>query len=149
MSGLIGVGVSLRGIHQEAFNYPFLLSGNVTAADVGKAVTLDTTKANTMKLAGDGDPIYGWLETVEVRTVEGIVIGAVATKGGYAFPVKEGETINIGDEIQGAGNGEVKALPVSEDTAANEGDTTIAAASHQKQNFVVEVGDGFVVAVLR
>ena len=145
---VIGAGVSLRGLHQEDFMYTFLISGSVVAADVGKAVTLDTSVANTMKLAGDGDPIYDRLETFENRIQEGIKVGAVSTKGGLKFPTGDGETVNVGDEIQGDGAGAVKAVVPYVDTDGS-GDPVVNATTHQKMNYVVEVGSGFVIAVLR
>jgi hypothetical protein len=45
--------------------------GAVTQDDLGKALTLDTTAPNTMKLAGDGDPVHGRLETYEDRSQQG------------------------------------------------------------------------------
>lgn len=145
---VIGAGISLRGIHVEDFHFPFYLASGITKADEGKAVTLDTTAANTVKLAGDGDPILGRLEVVEVRVGEGVNVGTVALKGGLKLPLKSAETVNVGDAVQGAGSGEVKALAVSQDTAAGGGATDIAHASHDGRNIVVEVGADFVVALL-
>lgn len=62
------------------FMFTYLVSGTVTAADVGKAVALDTTVANTVKLAGDNDIIFGRLEAYEDRTVLGIKVGTVSRK---------------------------------------------------------------------
>ena len=70
--------VTLKGFHQEHFHLTMNLSGAVTVADVGKAVSVDTTRPNTAKLAADGDAIIGRLASVEVRTNEGTVIGAVS-----------------------------------------------------------------------
>lgn len=57
------------------FHYPFHLAAAVTAADVSKAMALDTTAPNTVKVAGDGDQIIGKLVTFENRVVEGIKVG--------------------------------------------------------------------------
>lgn len=136
---VIGSGISLRGIYQDAFNYPFYVSGSPTQSDVGKAVSLDTTAANTVKLAADGDPIFGVLVSLEDRTVEGIKIGAVATKGGFKLPVVSGGAgaISVGSEVQGAGSGEVKVLATQNDTDGT-GAPAIKGGTHQKRNVVVE-----------
>lgn len=126
---IIGQGISHVGIVQEAFHLPFYLEASITAADVGKAVTLDSTAANTVKIAGDGDQIIGRLETFENRSVEGVVVGAVATRGGWTF-TKSG-AVNVGDTVVGAPNGEVKA----------------AAAADYSDNMVVESGATTVVVL--
>ena len=146
MSSVIGAGVSLKGIYIEDFMFPFNLASGIVVGDVGKAVTLDTTAANTVKLATDGAAIIGRLESVENRVSEGILVGAVALKGSFKFPVKSGETVVVGDAIQGAGSGEVKALVVTSDTNTNAG--AIKHASHDGRNIVVEVGSGYAVAII-
>lgn len=105
----IGAGVTLNNIHQENFMYTFKVSGNVTTSDVGKAVSLDTTAANTVKLAGDGDPIFGRLEVYEDRVQEGIKVGTVSTKGGLKFPLAANANVSIGTYLVGGGAGAVKA----------------------------------------
>lgn len=113
--------VSLRGLYHEDAQYTFLLASGITQADVGKAVTLDLTAANTVKLAADNDRILGRLHSVEGRTQEGPIArtGAVGLAGGYDFLVNPqatasspDETPAIGDYIVGgtatAGNGYVQ-----------------------------------------
>ena len=129
---IIGQGISLRGMTHEKFHYPFFLAAGITSADVGKAVSLDSSAANTVKLAGDGEQVLGRLVVVEDRGVEGVLVGTVALRGGFRFTVAATQTVNIGDTVVGAGNGEVKAA-----TAANHAD-----------NMVVEV-DGTNVIVVR
>lgn len=128
---IIGQGISLRGMIHEKFHYPFYLASGITKADVGKAVALDTSAANTVKLAGDGDKIIGKLVTVEDRAIEGVLVGTVAHRGGFRFTkAAAAPAINVGDTVVGAGGGEVKA-----DAAANHAD-----------NFVAEVdGDNIIV----
>lgn len=104
----IGAGVSLQNIFVEEFAFPFNLAAGITASDVGKAVSVDTSAANTVKLAADGDTILGRLEVVENRVQEGILVGTVMLKGALKFPVKTGETPLVGDRLVGAGAGEVK-----------------------------------------
>jgi hypothetical protein len=82
-----------------AFNLPTTL----TAADVGKAVALDSAAANKVKLAGEDDIIIGRLETVEVRSASQVV-GTVAISGIMKLPIDTGETINVGDTVVGNGS---------------------------------------------
>jgi hypothetical protein len=105
MSNVIGNGVSLRGLYHDDFQYPFLLAAGITIADQGKAVTLDASAANTVKLAGDGDRIIGRLEVVEIRVQEGINIGTVSIMGGLDFPAKAGYVAASGDNLVGAAGG--------------------------------------------
>lgn len=101
--------VTMNGFHQEAFSLTMNLSGTVTAADVGKAVALDTTAPNTAKLAGADDHIIGRLQSVENRTNEGTVVGAVEFKFSLRIPIQTGETVNVGDTVVGGLSGAVKA----------------------------------------
>lgn len=55
----------------------FILADGIKEEHVGLAVVQDSTASNTVKLAGDGDLIFGRLENVEDRKVEGIKVGAV------------------------------------------------------------------------
>ena len=101
--------VTLNGYAFEDSMLTFHLASGITAADVGKAVALDTTAPNKVKLAGDDDYIIGRLETVELRTQEGQNVGTVALRFAQRLPIKSGETIAVGDSLIGAGAGEVKA----------------------------------------
>lgn len=114
--------VSLRGFHFEDASLTVKLQAGITQNDVGKAVSM-TTVANTFKLSGDGDVILGRLVSVEDRTVEGQLVGAVEFQFANYLPIKAGQTVNPGDTVVGAGGGEVKA----------------AAAADHSQNFVAEV----------
>lgn len=107
MAALIGRGVSLRGITDPSDFYPFNFSGGMTFADVGKAVSIDTTLANTAKLAVDGAYILGRAEVVEVRAIEGITVGTVNTGGAVDLPMATGAAV-IGDHVVGAGAGSVR-----------------------------------------
>lgn len=96
--------------------FTYLISGTVTAADVGKAVTLDTTAASTVKLAGSGDKIVGRLEAYEDRTVLGVKVATVSRKFKDLLPIASGLTsfdvVALGDTVVGSGTatGTVKAL---------------------------------------
>lgn len=138
---IIGQGISLRGMVHEKFHYPFYLASGITNADVGKAVALDSSAPNTVKLAGDGDKIIGKLVTHEDRKVEGVLVGTVALRGGFRFTEVGSPThpLAVGDTVVGAGNGLVKARLDSGATAKE--------ADHA-DNMVVEV-DGTDIIVVR
>lgn len=106
----IGEGISHRGIVHEEFHYPYNLNVAIVAADVGKAVSIDTTAARTVKLAADGDVIVGVLASYEDRVIEGGKVGTVATKGGFAFTrAAAAPAVSVGAVLCGAGAGEVRA----------------------------------------
>ncbi len=96
--------VYLGGLIDEDAQYTFNVAAGITAADVGKAVTIDSTAANTVKLASDGDQILGRLEVVEVRSLEGVNVATVSLKGGMVFTVTP-DALAIGpDEIPAVGD---------------------------------------------
>jgi len=91
----IGAGVSHNGFFMEDWMLPWNLKAGIVAADVGKAVTIDTSAARTVKLAGNGDVIIGRLEIVEDRAVEGILVGTVAHKGAFKLPYVTGAAWSV------------------------------------------------------
>lgn len=98
-----------------AFNLPT----TVTEADVGKAVTLDTSAANKAKLAGAGDVILGRLETVEVRSASQVV-GTVSLRGIMKMLIKAAEAFAVGDTAEGSATaGSVQILKVAGVSAPN------------------------------
>lgn len=113
----------------EDFTFTYYLDTAVTAADVGKAMTLDTTGTNKMKLATAGDPIYGRLETYENRTQEGVKVGAVSRKFRSKLPTTG--VVALGDNLIGSSTAGVAA-------------TGAVPAGHPR-NTVVEVGTGFAI----
>jgi len=119
MTGVIGAGVSLEGIFFPDFEVTMLISGTVTKADEGKAVAIDNTASNTVKLAADGDPVFGRLQAYENRVQEGIKVATVATKFIATLPIKAASGVARGDSIQGAGAGEIKPIGVSAATDVN------------------------------
>lgn len=100
--------VTLRGFHWEYSSLTFNLAAEVTAADVGKAVSLNGTVPNSVKLAADGDAIVGYLSTFEDRTVEGIKVGAVELQFANLLPIADGATVTVGSTVVGAGGGRIK-----------------------------------------
>jgi hypothetical protein len=114
-------------VHLSGYSFPdsqltFKLKSGITTSDVGKAVSLDTSAANTVKLAGDGDVIIGRLETVEDRTNEGTLLGTVALRFAAKLTIKSGlsgaAVVAVGSRVKGAGSGEIKAVDGSTDLGA-------------------------------
>lgn len=99
-------GVTLKNT-VPANDLTFILANGIKEEHVGLAVVQDSTASNTVKLAEDGDLIFGRLENVEDRKVEGIKVGAVKIIGGMAFKKSEA-AVAVGDKVVGAGNGLVK-----------------------------------------
>jgi len=124
----------------EDFVFTYALAAGTTAADVGKAVELDTSAAGKVKLATDDGQVFGRLETFEDRG-NGLLVGAVSRKFRTKLPVKDGlagtEIPGLGDTVVGAGGGEVKALAAAE--------TPFAKTPDQNVNTVIEVGTDFVI----
>ena len=121
------------------FTFTYLLTGvaatdDAVAATVGKVVAQDTTSAGAVKLAGDGDAIFGRVYQAENRAVLNMRVASVARKfkekvptaAGYANPA-------VGDRVIGGGNGTVKKA------------TANAGAGVPSDPVVIEVGTGFVV----
>lgn len=131
-------GVVSSGFPIDAFTFTYLLAGSYAddaaiAATVGKAVTQDTTAANTFKLAGDGDVIDGRIFQAERRAVIGVNVAAVQRKFKEKLPAASGHGIVVGNRVVGAGAGLVKKDP------ANSG------AGLVTNPLVVEVGTDYVV----
>lgn len=99
--------ISKKGRYLENYQETFYISGAVTQADLGKAVSLDTTAEKTVKLAADGDAIVGRLEVLEARVQEGVTVATVSMKFIDWVPYAAAATPAIGAAVEGAGNGEV------------------------------------------
>ena len=111
----------------DDFQFTYNLSGTVTQADIGKALTWDKTAANTMKLAGDGDAVDGRLWQVEDRGA-GLLVGSVERKFKAKLPVAASHGCAIGDSVSGS---------------ATAGLVKKAAAANRTT--VIEIGADFVV----
>jgi hypothetical protein len=127
-----GTGVVSFGFPIDAFTFTYYMSGvaqtDVAAADaVGKAVSLDDTAASTVKLAGDGDTIFGRVFQAENRDVLDVVTAAIQRRFKEKLPATAGHGITVGDSVVGAGAGLVKVALAPNNT------------------IVVEVGTDFVV----
>lgn len=127
--------VTLRGFHWNDSSLTWNLNAAMTVAAIGKAVSIDTSGPNKVKLAADGDHIIGRLASFEDRTVEGTKVGAVELQFANMLPIKAGltagEVVAVGSTVIGAGSGEVKALTTGSGP-------TVAAPNHAV-NVVVEI----------
>lgn len=101
--------VPLDAFTQGDFVFTMLISGTVDTDDLGKAVSLDTTADATVKLAADGEAIYGRIYQVEDRSQEGLTTVSVETRFRKRVPIAPGQTVARGDTVIGAGDGLVKA----------------------------------------
>lgn len=121
------------------FTFTYALSGTFATDEAiavanGKAVALDTTAPGTVKLAGDGDAIFGRVYVAERRAVLGINVASIARKFKERLPTAAGYTnAAVGDRVIGGGNGTVKKA------TANTG------AGVPSDPVVIEVGTGYVI----
>lgn len=90
--------VNNNAIFDERWQLAFNLNAAIVAADVGKAVTIDTAGPNRVRLAAVGEPIIGRLEVYEARQTG--KVGTINTRGVCKFP-KTG-TVTIGQSITGS-----------------------------------------------
>jgi hypothetical protein len=98
--------VDLRGIHFEDRKVTMTLKTGIVKTDEGKPVTIDTSANNTVKLAGDGDSIFGVLEVVENRSVDGILVGTISLNFIQEWDILAADTLAVGDvAIGGAAAG--------------------------------------------
>jgi hypothetical protein len=100
MAGIIGAGVTLRGLIPQDMAWTWNVSGVVTFDDVGELVAQDLTAANTVKLLAVDEQPIGMLASYEDRKIEGIKIGTVDHKGG--FKVTYTGALAIGDSVCGS-----------------------------------------------
>lgn len=112
--------VDLRGFHFEDRMVTFNLNSAIVKADEGKPVTIDTAANNRVKIAGDGDSIFGVLRVVEDRTQpDGIKVGTVEMNFIAEFPVKAADALAVGDIAIGSTvSGEVKKGTITTDVVA-------------------------------
>ncbi|MET0377063.1 MAG: hypothetical protein ABW128_22750 [Rhizorhabdus sp.] len=105
-------GVVSFGFPIDSHTFTYLISGladeTAVAAAAGRAVAQDKTAANTVKLAGDGDDVFGRVFLAENRTVLGIKTAAIQRRFKEKLPAASGHGIAVGDRVIGAGAGLVK-----------------------------------------
>jgi hypothetical protein len=129
-------GVVLHGFPRGTDTFSYHLSGfaadasdDTVAAAAGKAVSLDTSAAGTVKLAADGDIIFGRVYVAENRAATGGgKVASVARQFKEKLPAAVGHTIALGDSVVGAGGGLVK-----------------KAAPNSNRTIVIEVGTDYAV----
>jgi hypothetical protein len=126
-------GIVLEAFSFEDFTFTRFISGTVDASCVGKAVTIDTTAAGTVKLAGEGDAVYGRIFQYEDRSQEGVKVVSVERKFIKRLP-KSAAAIAIGDHVVGTLVNSVGGFVK----------TGTASASDHK-NFVLYVGTDYVI----
>jgi hypothetical protein len=130
-------GIVLEGFPFGIFTFTYALSG-VAASDTAveavrhRAVSLDTAADGTVKLAGNGDKIFGRIFGAENRAVLGLRVAAVERKFKNRLPLAAGNPSGVarGDRLVGAGDGFVKkdaaADPTNPIVLVVDGDTVIA-----------------------
>ena len=133
-------GVISWGFPLDDVTFTYALTGqaqtdNAAAAAAGKAVTQDTTAAASVKLAGDGDLIFGRVFQAENRAVQGFMTAAVQRRFKEKLPAPAGHGIALGDSVVGGPAVSGQLGYVKKATAAN-------------NTVVVEVGTDYVVVEL-
>ncbi len=64
----------------EQVNHEFRIVGAITDGDVGKPVKFASADL-TVELCADGDPIFGFINSIERGTDNGLIVVGVVTKG--------------------------------------------------------------------
>lgn len=103
--------VVLDGFTQHDFAFTmFLTAGHGLTDDelIGRAVSLDTSAAATVKVVAADEAIYGRIFQVEDRSQEGVVTVTVETRFRKRLKKQAGTAFNIGDTAIGEGSGLVK-----------------------------------------
>jgi hypothetical protein len=133
-------GVQMEGFPFGIFTFTYLLTGvaatdDAVAATAGKAVSLDTAAAGSVKLAADGEEIFGRVYVAENRAVSGVRVASIARKFKERLPATAGHAIAVGNRVVGAGAGLVRkvATGVPAEVTAGAG------------NVVVETGTDYVI----
>lgn len=101
MAGIIGNGVSLRGLYNQDKAFSWNITGTINkATDIGKVVSQDVTAANSAKLIVADESILGVLASYEDRVQEGVKVGTVYHDGAFSVPYTG--TLAIGDQVCGS-----------------------------------------------
>lgn len=114
-------GVVTYGFPIDDFTFTYFVSG-VALTDAaanaldGRAVTQDTAAAGTVKLTADGDPIFGRVYRGENRQIAGVVTASIQRKFKEKLPATVGHGIGLGDSVEGAAGGLVRAAAAPNDT---------------------------------
>lgn len=121
--------IVLEAFSFEDFTFTRYITGTVDATCVGKAVAIDPAAPGSVRLAADGDEVYGRIFQYEDRTQEGVKVVSVERKFIKRLP-KSAAAIALGAHVVGAGDGTVKSA---------------AYAAGESRNYVIQVGTDYVV----
>lgn len=107
---MAGYKPSTSTIPVQESRQTFLTDGSITNAHVGMACTLVIGNTEpTVKLAGDGDAVFGQITTVEVpKNPNDRTVVVVTIMGGYRLACDPSIAFKIGDTVVGAAGGKVK-----------------------------------------
>lgn len=133
-------GIVSHGFPLDADTFTYELTGEArtdaaAAAAAGKAVTQDKTKTASVKLADDGEDIFGRVFQAENRQVQGFMTAAVQRRFKEKLPAATGHGIVLGDSVVGG-------APVNGQKGF------VKKAAEANRTVVVEVGTDFVVVEL-
>lgn len=122
--------IVLEAFSMEDFTFTYFITGNPSETGiVGKAVSIDTTTRGAVKLAEDGEAVFGRIYQYEDRTQQGGgKVVSVERKFRKRLP-KTAAAIAIGATVVGGGAGLVRA----------------AATPNHLDNVVIDVGTDYVV----
>ena len=122
----------LEAFSMEDFTFTYFITGNPSTTDiVGKAVAIDPAARGSVKLAADGEMVFGRIYQYEDRTQQGgSKVVSVERKFRKRLP-KTAPAIAIGDEVVGGGDGLVRAIG--------------ATPAGRERNFVIDVGPDYAV----
>ena len=104
--------VVLDGFTQHDFAFTMYLAAGHGLTDdelYGRAVSLDTSADATVKVAADGEAVYGRIFQVEDRSQEGVVTVSVETRFRKRVKKASATVVARGDSVVGAGAGLVRA----------------------------------------
>jgi len=120
----------LDAFSMEDFTFTYFITGNPDVTDiVGKAVAIDTSTRGAVKLAADGEAVFGRIFQYEDRTQQGGgKVVSVERKFRKRLP-RTDAAVAIGATVVGAGNGRVRA----------------GGTANHLDNVVIDVGADYVV----
>lgn len=103
--------IVLEAFSMEDFAFTYHLTGSPDPTDiVGKAVQLDPTARGSVKLCVADGPVDGRIYQYEDRTQQGGgIVVSVERKFRKRLPKATGDAVAIGDTVEGAGAGLVRA----------------------------------------
>jgi hypothetical protein len=103
--------IVLEAFSMEDFTFTYFITGNPDPTDiVGKAVEIDPTARGSVKLATADAQIFGRIYQYEDRTQQGGgKVVSVERKFRKRLPKASGDVVAIGNTVEGAGAGLVRA----------------------------------------